>query len=159
TAAGATIRFQVHEAQRPPDSVRTGGGTVDARRGSVLIACSTPAGGSHPVCREGPAPGTWRQVVDAQIAGLRPFLTGPLRVYRVVALARDCFRLDLVVRATRLPPALALGARYCIDPGTQAVLSSSQRLAAAVITITATSVHGPATDADLALPAGATYER
>jgi hypothetical protein len=159
TAAGATVRFQIHVAQRPPDSVEVAGGTVDARRGSTLIACATPPGGDHPVCRLSPTTRTWDQEVDVQIAGLRTVLQGPRAVYRVVGAGRDCFRFDLTTPAATLPVTFGRGASYCLDPRTGAVRSSTVRVVGAVDAIATVRAHAPATAADLALPATATYER
>ena len=159
TASGGTIGFRLHEAQRPPDSVSIGGATIDARRGSTLVACATPAGGTHPVCREHATTVTWARMAEGRVAALRATVAGPRRVYRVVATGPGCFRLDLVVPAARLGRAVPIGAAYCFDSRTQALRSSTVRLAGATDVITATSIHAPATDADLALPADATYER
>jgi hypothetical protein len=159
TSGGTTVRFQIHVAQRPPDSVEVAGGTVDARRGSTLIACATPPGGDHPVCRLSPTTRTWDQEVDIQIAALRTVLQGRRAVYRVVGTGRDCFRFDLTAPAATLPVTFGRGASYCLDPRTGAVRSSTVRVVGAVDAIATVRAHAPATAADLALPATATYER
>jgi hypothetical protein len=159
TTASGTIRFVLHEAQRPPDSVSIGGATIDARRGSTLIACATPPGATHPLCREQATTLTWAQMAEERVATIRATVAGPRRVYRVVATGPGCFRLDLVVPPALLAPAVPIQARYCFDSRTNALRSSTVRLADATDVITARSIRAPATDADLALPADATYQR
>lgn len=163
TATGASLRFRVHIAQRPPDSVEIASATVAARRGSTLIACATPAGGAHPVCREAPATLTWQQHADAEMAVLRQAVTGPASEYLVQALGPGCFGFTLRDPRYRPPAnsAVTFGRRatFCVDAHTGAVLSSRVDTGTRVDTFTATRVHAPATDADLALPADAVYER
>jgi len=154
TGAGARLRVAVHEAQRPPDSVRLGLGSVDGRRGSTVIACATAAGGDQPACRSAPAPGGWQETVDRQMAGLRRDLTGPEPVYVVQADGTDCFRFVVRDPTAALPVTFGRGARYCLDPVTAALLLSRVERAGAVDTITAIEHHAPATDADLAFPSG-----
>jgi hypothetical protein len=163
TSSGATLRFQVHLAQRPPDSVEVASTTVSARRGSTVIACATPTGGDHPVCREAPATLTWQQHAEAELAVLRQAVTGPRSEYLVRALRPGCFEFRLRDPTFRPPAnsAVSLGrhATYCLDVRTGAPLSSRVDTGTRVDTFTTTRVHAPATDADLALPAGAVYER
>lgn len=163
TSTGATIRFQVHQAQRPPDSVEIGGNTVSARRGSTLIACATPLGSRRAVCREAPAPRTWEADAAAELAVLESAVSGPRSEYVVAALGGGCFALTL--RDPRYQPpantAVRFGrhATYCLDARTAALRSTTVDLGTSVDTTTSVELHAPATDADLALPGGAVYER
>src|SRR4029077_13046921 len=77
TPWGATLGFAVHEAQSPPDSVMVGNGTVSARRGQVQVACGPGAKGQPYACRTAPAPLSWEQDVDRQVAALRAEVGGP----------------------------------------------------------------------------------
>src|SRR6516225_4599503 len=54
TASGASISFQIHHAQAPPDSLETGGGTVAARQGDEEVACGPGSTGTGYVCRSAP---------------------------------------------------------------------------------------------------------
>jgi len=159
TVAGATIAFRIHEAQRPPDSVDLAGGTISARRGQILIACATPPGATTFVCREAPTSQTWAESVAAQIASLRGLLTGPRPVYEVTNLGHACYRLTVSPAVTVLPVSFGRGARYCFDPTTHAVRMSTIERVGATDTTTVLALHAPATDADLALPATASYDR
>src|SRR5690348_5243293 len=46
------ITFDVHEARRPPDHLRTAGGTVEGRINGRVLACTTGADGVL-TCRDG----------------------------------------------------------------------------------------------------------
>lgn len=155
TDAGAHLRLAVHEAQRPPDRVRTGLGSVDARRGSTLIACASAS--SVPLCRTERASGSWQEAADAEISGLRGALTGNTAVYSVAASGPGCFQFTLRRPAAVVPVTFGRGARYCLDPSSGAVLSSTVERVGAVDTLTTVEHHSPATDADLALPTDARY--
>lgn len=157
TAGGTVLRFEIHVAQRPPDSVEVGGGTIAARRGATLIACATPPGVDHPVCRTAPAPLSWDQQVAVEMAALRRVLLGPRGLYRVSVRGPGCFAFVLRVPVATLPVTAERGATYCLDPSSGALLSSSRVGDGTTDRITTTSHHAPATDADLALPADATY--
>jgi hypothetical protein len=159
TTSGATISFQIHEAQRPPDSVSSGGTTVSARRGETLIACATALGSSTPVCREQTTTQTWDQGVAVQIAQLTAAVTGPSAPYTVTDLGGACYSLTLRPATAPLPTFIDRGARYCFDPATNAVRMSVIQRTGAVDTTIATVMRAPATDADLALPAHARYEQ
>ena len=157
TTAGATLRTSIHEAQRPPDRVRTGGAAVDARRGSTVIACAIPPGAAHPVCRTGPAAQTWTQEVDAEIALLARLVSGARPVFAVTDVGRGCYDLTLQRPPNVVPVSLGRGSEYCLDPATGAVLRSRVQRIGAVDTVTTTEQHAPARDVDLALPADAVF--
>lgn len=157
TTKGATLRIAIHEAQRPPDRVREGGAAVEARRGSVLIACAVPPGGDHPVCRQAPAAQTWAQGADSEMAVLARLVSGVQPVYAVTARPGGCFELTLRRPPESVPVSLGRGSRYCIDPATGAVTSSRVQRVGAVDTVTTTEAHAPARDVDLALPQNATF--
>ncbi len=157
--SGATIRFEIHEAQRPPDSIRLAGGTASGRRGSTEIGCATPEGSSHPICRLSPAAHTWAEDVDTEVAALTRIVEGPGAIYRVTALGGGCYQFETRVPAAQLSVLFGRSARYCLDARTGAVVSSRVVVVGAVDTITTTDVHAPATDADLALPKDATFEK
>jgi len=151
--SGATLSFAVHEAQRPPDSVRVGLGTVSARQGSTQLACG-PTRGSQTVCRRLPAPTTWAATVDSQLAALAALVEGPSAVYRVTTDRAGCFMLALVVPPAQVPVSLERAATYCLDPASGALLSARIQRDGATDVTTTTAHHAPAVDADLALPAG-----
>ncbi|GAC1532088.1 MAG: hypothetical protein NVS3B12_09210 [Acidimicrobiales bacterium] len=157
TAGGATLRFTLHEAQRPPDRVRLGGGATEARRGFTLVACAVPPQGDHPVCRQAPTRRTWRDDVERDMAALRTLVEGPGALYGVLAPSPGCW--DLVLRRPEesVPVVLGRGSQYCLDLTTGAVLSSRVQRIGAVDRVTTVARHAPATDADLALPADATF--
>jgi hypothetical protein len=156
TTSGAVVRFQIHSAQAPPDSVLVGNGTVAARRGSVQLACGPGAGGVGFTCRSAAAPLTWQQDVDRQLAALASEVSGTRAVYNVTAGVSGCWSLVLKVPSAVVPVVLGRGATYCLDAATGVLRSSVIERVGAVDRVTAVSFHSPATTADLALPAGAT---
>jgi hypothetical protein len=153
---GATISFQVHHAQAPPDSLDTGGGTVSAREGDVDVACGPGASGAGYVCRSAPDPRSWQHDVALQIAGLRAVVLGPEAVFAVTNDGPGCWTLSLRVPAATVPVVLGRGATFCLDPASGALRSSLVSEDGAVDRVTVTVTHAPATPADLALPPGAT---
>jgi hypothetical protein len=155
TTSGASISFQIHHAQAPPDSLETGGGTVAARIGAVEVACGAGANGTGYACRSAPAPRSWQAEVDAEIAGLRAAVIGPEAVFAVSTDGRGCWTLSLRVPAATVPVLLGRGATYCLDPTTLALRSSVVHQVGAVDRVNTVVTHAPATAADLALPAGA----
>ena len=154
-ATGATISFQIHHAQAPPDSLETGGGTVAARQGDEEVACGPGSTGTGYVCRSAPAPRSWQQDVALQMAGLRGAVLGPEAVFSVSADGPGCWTLSLRVPAATVSVLLGRGATYCLDPGTWALRSSVVHEDGAVDRVTTVVTHTPATPADLALPRGA----
>ncbi len=155
-ASGAVIRFEIHRAQDPPDSLVLGNGTVAARRGPTELACG-PGTGTGLACRSAPARLSWAQDVDAQVAALDAELFGPRAVYRVSAAGQGCWTLSLAVPSAAVPVVLGLGATYCLDTATWALRSSVVHRVGAVDRVTVVSAHAPATAADLALPPGAAF--
>jgi hypothetical protein len=155
-ATGATISFQIHHAQAPPDSLETGGGTVAARQGDQEVACGPGSTGNGYVCRSAPAPRSWRQEVELEMVGLRAAVLGPEAVFSVNDDGPGCWTLSLRVPAVTVSVLLGRGATYCLDPTTWALRSSVVHEAGAVDRVTTVVTHAPATPADLALPAGAT---
>jgi hypothetical protein len=153
---GATLSFQIHHAQAPPDSLETGGGTVNARVGGLDVACGPGASGSGYVCRSAPAPRSWQQDVAEQMAGLRAVVLGPEAVFVVTNDGPGCWTLALRVPAATVSVVLGRGATYCLDPATGALRSSVVHEDGAVDRVTAVVTHAPARPADLALPPGAT---
>jgi len=156
TAKGAVVRFEVHQAQNPPDSIEIGNGTVSARRGATEVACGPAPSGTGLTCRSAPSPLTWSQSVDRQLALLRTDLSGPAPYYRVTGTPDGCWSLTLAVPPSAAPVAIGLGSTYCLDPATLALRSSRVQRAGAVDVVSVTDAHAPATAADLALPANVT---
>ena len=154
TTAGATIRFEIREAQAPPDSIVIGNGTVAARQGQLDVACGPGTGGQAYACRSAPAPTTWQQDVDRQVAALRAEVEGPDAYYSVQAAGDGCWSLSLARPSQAVPVVLGRGATFCLDPRTGALRSSEVQRIGAVDRVTVVAVHAPATAADLALPPG-----
>jgi hypothetical protein len=142
----AVLTTAVHAAQRPPDRLRIGLGSVDAVEGGRRLACAPDAEGVV-ACRDGgPAP-PYREEVRSELSVLRTYVTGAGRLYGVVADDGGCFTLRL--RGAYLTPPYGQRARFCFDGATGApVRSEIERLEATDRTV-AVSVRARVSDADL----------
>jgi hypothetical protein len=149
TAAGRRLDFPVQRAQRPPDHLNVGLGTVDARLSGVLVACGVGGKGDLACGRQPGAP-SFEASVDSQIATLETYLRGPTPLYQVAELA-GCYQLTLAVPRFPVPPYGRL-AVFCFDPTTGAPAGSVVAKDGGTDRTTVTDVHAPATDSDLQLP-------
>jgi hypothetical protein len=153
TATGSTLRFDVHDAQAPPDELLIGNGTVSARRGAVQVACGPGRAGQQYACRSVRTGVPWAQDVNGQVAALRAEVEGPAAFYTVRDAGPGCWSLVLVKPGAQVPVVAGRGATYCLDLATGALRSSEVQRVGAVDRVTVTAVHAPAAPADLALPA------
>ncbi|MEY2565515.1 MAG: hypothetical protein QOE35_44 [Actinomycetota bacterium] len=145
TQAGRRLQIRLHMAQRPPDRLITGLGSIDARRGGERLACAPDAdGGVH--CRDGgPAP-AYDADVAQELDYLRRYVLGAGALYRV-AESRGCYTLRL---RFRLPsPPYGEQARFCFDRPTGAPIRSEIVRKEARDQTVAVSVRARPTDADL----------
>lgn len=125
TTAGKRLATDVHIAQRPPDRVVTGLGTIDARVGDSRLACAPDDAGQVHCRRAGVARPYAEDVADV-VRNLRSYVLGPGRFYAVSEDGRWCFRVRLIRRV--LSPPYGEHARFCFDPATGApVLSEIAR--------------------------------
>ncbi len=154
TTSGATLRFDVHEAQSPPDSVLVGNGTVAARRGAVQLACGPGAPGQQYACRSVPDTMTWEEDVDRQVATLRAEVEGPTAYYTVRQAGAGCWSLVLARPSRAVPVVLGRASTFCLDLATGALRSSEVERVGAVDRVMVVAAHAPASATDLALPSG-----
>ena len=145
TAAGRRIEAAVHMAQRPPDRLVTGLGTIDARRGGERLACSSDEAGQL-VCRDGGPARPYEAEVEDDIDVLREYVLGPSSFY-AVRQHGDCFTLRL--RRPVLSPPYGRRARFCFDPATGAPVRADVERREAVDHTVAVEVRSDPTDADL----------
>ena len=149
TTAGRSLVSEVRIAQRPPDRLSTGLGSIDARRGGRRLACATGADGSLR-CRDGgPAP-PYAKEVDDELALLGSYLAGPNPLYGVRAQGRGCYQLDL--RVPLPAPPYGRRARFCFDPSTGAPVASEVDRTEATDRQQAVEVRATVGDSDLAPP-------
>jgi hypothetical protein len=144
-ADGRELTTEVHLAQRPPDRVSIGLGSVEARRGGRRLACATATDGAV-VCRDGGPARPYRDEVDAELRNLAGYV-GARGFYAVAAEAGRCFRLRL--RVAILTPPYGQRARFCFDPDTGAPVRSELERREATDRTVAFRVDGRPTDADL----------
>ena len=145
TAAGRTLRIDIHMAQRPPDRLITGLGTVNSRRNGERLACAPDAEGVVHCRPGGPAP-PYADEVDAELRILATYVRGPTAFY-AVAYDGDCFRLRLRQRV--LSPPYGERARFCFDPATGAPTRSEITKVQARDRTVAVSVRPTVSDDDL----------
>jgi hypothetical protein len=150
TAAGAHAVFAIHEAQRPPDRITVGLGSINARQGDQLVACAPGSSGKLECTPQGTAP-AYDQQVDQTVLALHAYVLGPQALYAVVQLA-GCFQLTLRLPGYPSPP-YGTSAVFCFDPVTGAPAGSVIVRAEGTDRTRIVSAHAPATDADLVIPA------
>ena len=149
TAAGAHLTAEVHMAQRPPDRLVVGLGTVMGRRDGRRLVCH--AGDSAVLtCRDGGTAPPYAAEVAEELGNLRGYV-GPVGFYAVAREAGGCFRLRL--RAGVLSPPYGQLARFCFDPGTGAPVRTEIERIEGVDRTVAVRVDPTPTSADLD-PAG-----
>ena len=147
TATRQTLSGEVHEAQRPPDRVRRGLGSVDARIDGRRLACA-PTETGEVQCRDGgPAP-PYEDEVASELGLLRGYVMGRARLYAVSAESSTCFRLRLVQRM--LAPPYGAVARFCFQAATGAPLRAEIRRNGTLDVTRALEVGADPTPADLA---------
>lgn len=147
TATRQTLSGEVHEAQRPPDRVRRGLGSVDARIGGRRVACA-PTERGEVQCRDGGAAPPYDEEVAADLEILRGYVTGPRRLYAVAAEGVTCYRLRLVRRM--LAPPYGDVARFCFQAATGGPLSAEIRRDGTLDVTRAVEVRADPTPEDLA---------
>jgi len=146
------ITFDVHEARRPPDHLRTAGGTVEGRVNGQLVACTTGADGAL-TCRDGgPAP-PFADDVAKEVAILSGYFDGSEPLYRAEVQGGGCF--GLVLRHTILAPPYGESARFCFDARTGAPTQVEVRKRGSVDVTRTTAVRAEPTVGDLTPPTGA----
>jgi hypothetical protein len=149
TATGAHAVFALHRAQRPPDRISVGLGSVTARQGNVLIGCAPGGDGKVRCSSEGTAP-PYDEEVNRQLIILGPYVTGPQALYDVAQLA-GCFQLILRLPGYPSPP-YGKSAVFCFDPASGAPAGTVIVRAEGTDRTSIVTAHAPATDADVALP-------
>jgi hypothetical protein len=152
TSDGRRLDFPAVLAQRPPDHVNIGLGTVDARLAGVDVACGVGSTGTL-TCRRQPGATPFDKTVDDQVGILRTYVAGPAPLYAVAELA-GCFQLTLQVPGFPVPP-YGRRAVFCFDPATGAPAGSVVAKDQGTDRISVTDAHSPATADDLQLPSSA----
>jgi hypothetical protein len=145
TTAGRTLTTEIHTAQRPPDRLITGLGSVNARRGGQRLACASDEAGQL-TCRPGGPTVPYEDEVADELRILATYVRGPGAFYAVRE-EGDCFRLRLRLRV--LSPPYGERARFCFDDATGApVRSEIERVQARDRTV-AVSVRDRVSDEEL----------
>jgi hypothetical protein len=149
TAAGRSLTYSVHRAQRPPDQVQIGLGSIGGRLGDRQVGCAPDEAG-HVSCRTSPTTKTYPAQVAGLMADLRPYVLGGNPLYAVAEVA-GCFQLTLRLPTFPAPPYGRI-AVFCFDPRSGAPAGSVVVRDQATDRTTVLSAHAPATDEDLKLP-------
>ena len=148
-AGGRGFEGKTRLAQRPPDRLFVGLGTVDGRIDGHKIDCATEPGGDVR-CFPGATVGAYDDEVAREIDRLRHYVEGDLPLYRTSWTWNGCFALAL---ARNLPAAqYGMRATFCFDDRTGAqVLVEVVRPEGTDRSI-ATSLRAGVTDSDFELP-------
>ena len=145
TVAGLEVDQDVRRAQRPPDWLSEGFGTVDARRGDRVLRCVSAPSGARTCSDTGQAP-PYAQEVDEEVARLRRIVAGSSPLY-AVRVRGDCFDLRLI---TAYPsPPYGERATLCFDAATGAPTNSEVHRPEGDDVRQTLDVRAAVTDADL----------
>jgi len=151
-AGGGRLDDVIRIAQRPPDRLVIGAGSVNARRDGRRLACAAGSDGRL-LCRDAGGAPPYEQQVDQQEAVLRQQLAGPEALYTVGRAGSSCY--DLRLRFLRFPaPPYGRRARFCFDAATGAPTLLDIDRTEGNDRQAAVQVSGRVTDDDLSLPAG-----
>lgn len=145
TRAGGHLVAERRVAQRPPDRLSSGLGSVGGRRGDHAVTCAADANGVDQCGDAGPAP-PYGDEVAHDIDVLRGQVEGPDRLYRVTRPSPSCYVLTLVV-SYPVPP-YGRSARYCFDRRLGAPVVIEVHRPEGSDVQRAVSVTGDVTDAD-----------
>ena len=137
-------------AQRPPDRLVSGSGSIQGRIGGRRLGCVLVTGGGAS-CREGEAVGPYDGAVEHELSILVGQVLGPGRLYDVSDDGPGCYALRLG-RATVAPP-YGQEARFCFDGSSGAMVASRIDRGRAVDVVEVTEVRLDVTDVDLRPPA------
>lgn len=145
---GAAAVDDARVAQRMPDRVVTGGGSVSAILDGRAIGCVTAVEGEARCHDAGPADG--EGALGAELRRLRAATQGPGADYRLSELGGGCYRLRLVGDSLR--PAFGRRLDVCFEERTGVARREASVVGDVIATTVRTGVR-PVRDADLALPA------
>ena len=138
-------------AQRPPDRLVSGAGSIQGRIDGRRLGCALATGGGAS-CRQGESVGPYGDAVDDELSILVSQVLGPGRLYDVSDDGPGCFVLRLG-RAIAGPP-YGQQARFCFDATSGAMVASRIDRGRAVDVVEVGEVRVDVTDADLRPPTG-----
>ena len=139
-------------AQRPPDRLFVGLGTVDGTVDGKRVDCTTAPSGELR-CFSGAPAGDYDDEVAAEIERLRPYVEGDNPLYRASWDGEACFALVLALDLPTAP--YGTSARFCFDAATGAPTVTEVRKPEGTDTSEADHVRTEVTDADFERPGGA----
>jgi hypothetical protein len=143
---GRTSRSEIHEAQRPPDRIRTISGTTSIERPGKLIVCAPDTGDAKGSCRTQETSETYEQGVAEEVGGVEQLVTGPASTYGVSKTSRHCYALQAVT--TGGISNWGERAAFCFDDETGALKSTEVVRGGVTDSITATSISGDVKDSE-----------
>ena len=139
-------------AQRPPDRLFVGLGTVDGTVDGRLVDCTTdPTGVLR--CFSGAPAGDYDDEVASEMDRLRPYVEGDDPLYRTSWDGEECFALALLLDLSTAP--YGTSARFCFDDATGAPTVTTVRKAEGTDTSEAVSLRTEVTDDDFEVPESA----
>src|SRR5438874_2050206 len=149
TARGALLDTELRIAQRPPDRLTTGLGSVDGTVHGRRVSCSAGVSGVLR-CRDIGAAPRYDSEVQRDVDLLRGYITGARRLYAARRDGGSCFRLTLV--AVLPSPPYGRDARFCFDRATGAPTAVEVHRDEGSDVERALEVRAQVTDADLTPP-------
>jgi len=147
---GNQLKSITTTVQQPPDTRLVSGlGSVSGRLNGMIVGCAASPDVATGCVTGAPAP-DYRSEVDAQLATLESYVTGPRPLYRVVDFGNDCFRLDLAI-AVPSPP-YGDSALFCFERRTGAPTLTEIRRPEATDQTIAREIRPDVRSEDLQIP-------
>lgn len=139
----------LRQAQDPPNAITVDSGSVNARKGDVLVTCAAVKN-RQGSCTQTKASTTWTEDVDTETAILRGYLLGARPLYSVAIVSNHCYALRQTFPIA--DPPYGERAKFCFDAKTHApmrveIIRENGRDVTATIRMT-----GSPSDSDLAIP-------
>ncbi|MGY6502380.1 MAG: hypothetical protein ACXIVQ_15960 [Acidimicrobiales bacterium] len=154
TAGGGELGLTLVVAQRPPDVVRSSGGSVTGTFDGLRLGCDADPDGEL-LCLGTEDLGAEHETrVEREIEILRTYVEGERPLYRV---AQDGACFDLRLTRQMFAPPYGTTARFCFDPATGAHGDMRISRAEATDVVTLVSASGTATEDDLLAVAEGRY--
>jgi hypothetical protein len=146
SADGRSSRSEIHEAQRPPDRIRTVSGSTSIERPGKIIVCAPDTGEAKGDCRTQETTRTYQDGVNEEVSGVEELVLGPASTYGVSKSSRHCYALQAV--SSSAVSSWGERAAFCFDDKTGALKSTEVVRGGVTDSITVTSVRSDVQDSE-----------
>lgn len=149
SASGQNLTGEVHEAQRPPQRVRTAFGTTTIDQPGKTVICAPSSAEVKGGCRTSDGGESFEVANNREVATVQDLVTGVDQAYAVAQVSRHCFELRAVGAKAGT---WGKKATFCFDSATGAIQQSTILRGEITDTITATSISDRVKDSEFDPP-------